>query len=268
AQARREMPAATIADAHAQEGGATPSSGSTSGFVGCQTARRSNIDAVREMVLAAVVWLAHPAYAGQGPVPNKQPPQQSTDFLPAQNLKPADDLTTLRRYHDAVLLYRQSHREEAMAAMSGLARTQVEFVMATLRSVRRGKTVMRSDSLSSPLPFGMRSDEAPFKWPRPDLVAAGLLQGDITMSKVDKEDFEDELRLTLSMLPIADLPQANSSEQPGTWTRDWLRAVGNAMLASKAWGPLRTLLKYADLLVPQDGPLLLVRGTLDELQSE
>jgi predicted Zn-dependent protease len=114
----------------------------------------------------------------------------------------------------------------------------------------------------------MRARDQLFGWPRADLEAAGLLHGDITLSKVDKEDFEDELRLTLSMLPIADLPLFNSAETPGTWTRDWLRAVGAAMLAAKAVGPLRVLLAYADLFFPNDGPLQLTRGTLDELQSE
>jgi predicted Zn-dependent protease len=70
------------------------------------------------------------------------------------------------------------------------------------------------------------------------------------------------------MLPIADLPQFNTAERPETWTRDWLRAVAGAMLAAKASGPLRVLLAYADLYFPDDGPLQLVRGTLDELQSE
>jgi hypothetical protein len=194
---------------------------------------------------------------------------RSTDFLPPHNFKPDQVLPTLLKYHDAVVEYRQGHTRDAMSAVSSLPRAQVEFIMEALRSERRGKPVRRPPpDLTEPLPVWMRAADEAFRWPRADLQAAGLLHGDITLSKVDKEDFEDELRLTLSMLPIADLPQFNSDERPETWTRDWLRAVGGTMLAAKAWGPLRVLLAYADLFFPDDGPLLLTRGTLDELQSE
>ena len=181
---------------------------------------------------------------------------RSIDFLPAHNFKPEEVAGTLRKYHDAVLVYRQGRTADAVAVVSALPRAQIDFIMETLRRVRHRK------------PTDVPAELLPFQWPRLDIAAAGMLHGDITLSKVDKEDFEDELRVTLSMLPVADLPQFSTAERPETWTRDWLRAVAGAMLAAKAWGPLRVLLAYADLFFPDDGPLQLVRGTLDELQSE
>jgi tetratricopeptide (TPR) repeat protein len=215
----------------------------------------SNIIGVRAAVLAAVVALAHPVFAGPVSVAIDEQSKPSTNFLPTNNLKPEQVLSTLRRYHDAVVLYRQGHDSEAMAIVNSLPRAQVEYIMDTLRNVRRGRA-------------RMGADDAPFDWTRLDCAAAGFLHGDIALSKVNAEDFEDELRLTLTMLPIADLPHVGTDEQPVTWTRDWLRAAANAILASKSWGPLPTLLSYADLFAKDDGPLLLVRGTLGELESE
>jgi hypothetical protein len=195
---------------------------------------------------------------GGSPMAVKRPAApRSTDFLPPHKFRPEDVLVTVRQYHDAARLYRQGHTRAAIEAVSALPRPQVEFIMETLRAVRGRRSTAALDM-----------NLVPYTWPRIDLVAAGMLHGDITLSKVDKEDFEDELRLALSMLPIADLAQPNGPEPSGTWTRDWLRAVGGSMLAAKAYGPLRVLLAYADLFFPDDGPLQLTRGTLDELQSE
>lgn len=208
---------------------------------------------MRAGVLALLIALAAPPAASQLPDSSQQPPQQSHDFLTSYPfLKPEQVLTTLRRYHDAVRMYRHGETAQALAAVDELPRQHVEVIMQTLRRQRRSRHA---------------DDIALFDWTRDDLAAAGMLHGDLTIAKVDKIDFEAELRLTLSMLMIADSPKHHTAEQPGTLTRDWLRAAGAAMLAERDWGPLEILLKYVSLLHPDDGPLLLVRGTLRELQS-
>lgn len=220
---------------------------------------------MRAVVLLSLPLLAQ--FMGSPVAVPRSRAAHSTNFLPSRNYKPVEVLGTLRKYHDAVLMYREGHAAEAMAAVRSLPRPHVEFIMEALGSVRRGRSV-RGHGQTEAMPATMRSEDQPFRWTRVDLAAAGMLHGDVTLTKVDREDFEDELRLTLSMLPIADQPEFNSAEQPATWTRDWLRSAGGAMLAAKAWGPLRVMLAYADLFFSDDGPLQLVRGTLDELQSE
>lgn len=205
----------------------------------------------------AAVALAGSVVAGQLPVvlpPAASP--GSSDFLTHDHFDLAEVIGTLNAYHDAVRQYRHGDAERAMMAVRGLPPRQVEFVIETLRDKGR---------IASTNPE--QREYLPFNWPRDDLAAAGVLLGDITIADVGLDPFERELRLTLSVLGTADAVRPDGPAAQQAWTRDWLRATGNLLLAHGQWRELSILLTYVSILFPKDGPLLLVRGTMDELQS-
>jgi tetratricopeptide (TPR) repeat protein len=210
------------------------------------------------VLLAALVALAHLPQVGQSiPVAIPKPSQPaSANFLPQHKFNLENVLATLRQYHEAVLLYRRGATADAMAAVGQLPRAELEFVIDTLRG-----------TANTPL-MRQEVDVLPFRWTRDDLAAAGMLHGDITLAASGGTEFEPSLRLTLSVLPIADRARPDTADASGTWTRDWLRAVGGVLLANNRLTDLETVLAYVKILFPDDGPLLLVRGTVRELQSE
>ena len=205
----------------------------------------------------AAVALVTCLVAGQWPglLPQDKPPA-AHDFLAHHHFRFDEVLGTLKAYHDAVQLYRRGDTEHAMAAVRQLPAAQLEFVIRVLRD--RGR-------MSSTNPPGV--EYLPFTWSREDLAAAGMLQAELAIAALGTAPFEDQLRLALSALSGADEPRPNTTDREGTWTRDWLRAMGNVLLATGDWGDEATLVKYADILFPDDGPLVLVHGTMAELLS-
>lgn len=199
--------------------------------------------------------------AGQLPglsVPEPKPPASHDLLAHHYHFKVSDDAVrgTLTAYHDAVQLYRRGDTEHAMVAVRQLPAAQLEFVIQVLRD--RGRITQTNPE---------HTEYLPFIWSREDLAAAGLLQGELAIAALGTAPFEEQLRLALSGLASADEPRPNTTDREGTWTRDWLRAMGNLLLDTGDWGDEATLVEYADILFPDDGPLVLVRGTMADLLS-
>jgi tetratricopeptide (TPR) repeat protein len=159
-------------------------------------------------------------------------------------------------YRHAVDLYRAGDTAAAFDGIKRLPRDQIDDVLTMIEERRR------EHGATAHVPGA-------FAWRRVEVLAAGMLEGDVALSGLDSgaAGLHDALPLALKALRIADSPQADMHESPETWTRDWLRAAASLLLTYGLVGPTRDVLESGRTLFPDDGPLLLTRGMLGEFES-
>lgn len=195
--------------------------------------------------MTAVLWAALPLLAVLG----QQPPIRSA---PAAEPAPTQE----DPYRGAVDLYRARKYAAAFGAMERLTRKEIDAEVSSIERRRRSVTPPAEHPTAS--------------WTRRDVLAAGLLHGDIALTRAatsDNDNFNDSLRVAVRLLRIADTPQVGSSEEPRTWTRDWLRGTASLLLVYGLDGRTQEVLDLARSLFPDDGQLLLTRGMLEEFES-
>ena len=163
---------------------------------------------------------------------------------------PAADL-----YHQAVDLYRARNYPAAFETIKQLPHGQID---AAISAIERE----RAAAAKNMAPSGL-------DWSRKEVLAAGLLHGDVTLMLAadDGQQFDDSLRFAVRVLRDADAAEPGSREKPGTWTRDWLRAAASLFLVYGLETPTTDVLHYAETLCPDDGPLLVTRGMLAEFEA-
>lgn len=170
-------------------------------------------------------------------------------------IRSAGPVPTEDVYRNAVDLYRARNYAVAFETIRHLSRSQIEDAISKMERERARAA------------HGTVLSEA--EWPRKEVLAAGLLHGDVTLTLAasDGNQFDESLGFAVRVLRDADAPETGSSEKPGTGTRDWLRATASLLLVYGLEAQTTDVLHYAAEFFPDDGPLLLTRGMLAEYEA-